>query len=45
MEAVGGNQISDYDMSYDSMYDRTEETTGRKISEQSENDYDRMYSL
>ena len=45
METVDRNRISDNEMAYDSMYDRMEETAGRKNSERSENNYDRMYSL
>ena len=45
METADQNRISDNDMAYDSMYDRMEETAGRKNSERSENNYDRMYSL
>ena len=45
METVDRNRISDNDMAYDSMYDRMEETAGRKNSERSENNYDTMYSL
>ena len=38
----GGRRISDI---YDSMYDRMEETSGRKTLRESEDAYDRMYSL
>ena len=45
METADRNRISDNEMAYDSMYDRMEETAGRKNSERSENNYDTMYSL